>query len=315
MSFIDYGSCLVGLDPGSTGREQDIRYQQSRQSPSPTHQGLQPQRSAYGHGRRDSDTLRSLAPPTGSPTVMESQRVSPPLSVGLQTRYSPPTSSVSTTAVSRGRVSPPKGRLSPPAATKGRVSPTAKGRLSPASSQIGREVAKHRRSPTAPEAPTTSGMMRDPNTPSNGVGKTWAGTSADRAEKEDEYEYGGVPSSGERERERQREMDKDKDRERERERERVRERNREQDRRGHQSHMSLQHQQYSQSSAPSLAITPAPPPPGQLNRHIVVRLFFLFISFNFTDTGLIGKQESVCSIGYDRQRRIITRLPCTQPRK
>jgi serine/threonine-protein kinase TTK/MPS1 len=215
---------------------------------------------------------------------------------------------MSTTAVSRGRVSPPKGRLSPPAATKGRVSPpTAKGRLSPASSQIGREVAKHRRSPTAPEAPTTSGMIRDPNTPSNGVGKTWAGTSADRAEREDEHEYGGLPSSGERERERQRERDKDQDRERERERERKRERDREQDRRGHQSHMSLQQQ----SSAPSLAITPAPPPPGQLNRHIVVCLFFLFISCNFTESGLIGKQESLCSIGCDRQRRIITRLPCT----
>ncbi|KAF8817037.1 kinase-like protein [Phlegmacium glaucopus] len=256
-------------------REQDIQYQQSRQSPSPTHQSFQPQRQAHGHRRRDSDTLRGLAPPlsatsVGSPTVVDSHRVSPPpLSARLQTRYSPPPSSVSTTAVSRGRVSPPtaKGRLSPPAATKGRVSPpTAKGRLSPVPSQVGREMAKHRRSPTAPEAPTTSGMIRDPSAPPNAIGKTWAGTAVDKVEREDEYEYGGAASSGERERDRER--GRDKDRERERERERDRERDRERERRGHQSHMSLQQQQYSQS-APSISAVPAPPP-AQLNRHIVV---------------------------------------------
>lgn len=302
MSFTNH-VVLAGLDIVFTGREQDIQYQQSRQSPSPTHQGLQPQRPAYGHRRRDSDTLR-LAP-TGSPTVMDSQRVSPP-PAALQTRYSPPTSSASTTAVSRGRVSPPKGRLSPPAATKGRASPpTAKGRLSPASSQIGREVAKHRRSPTAPEAPTTSGMIRDPNTPSNGVGKTWAGTGTDRAEREDEYEYGGVASSGEKEHEREGDRDKD----REKERERVRDRERERDRRGHQSHVSLQQQQYSQS-APSLSTTPAPTS-AQFNRHIVVRLSFLFLFDDLIKTCLTGEQESVCSIGCDRQRRVITRLPRT----
>ena len=241
----------------SAGREQDMQYQQSRQSPSPTHQDLQPQRSDYGHRRRDSDTLRSLVPslnPTGSPTVMDSQSVSPPLSARLQTRYSPPSSSVSTS----------RERVSPPAATKGRVSPpTAKGRLS---SQVGREVAKHRRSPTAPEAPTTSGMIRDPNTPSNGVGKTWAGTGVDRVEREDEYECGGVASSGEKDREREKERDKEREQERDRERERK----------GHQSQLSLQQQQqqYSQS-APSLSVAPAPP--AQLNRHIVVSLSFIFV--------------------------------------
>ena len=194
---------------------------------------------------------------------MDSQRVSPPLSARLQTRYSPPSSNVSAS----------RGRVSPPVATKGRVSPpTAQGRLS---SQVGREVAKHRRSPTAPEVPTTSGMIRDPNTPSNGVGKTWAGTGMDRVEKEDEYEGGGAPSSGERDRERER----DKDRERERERDRERER------KGHQSHMSLQQQQqhYSQS-APSLSVAPAPP--AQLNRHIVVSLSFIFALGNFIEAYL-----------------------------
>jgi hypothetical protein len=91
---------LAGSEMVSAGREQDMQCQQSQQSPSPTHQDLQPQRSDYGHRRRDSDMLRSLVPslgPTGSPTVMDSQRVSPPLSARLQTRNSPPSSSVSTT--------------------------------------------------------------------------------------------------------------------------------------------------------------------------------------------------------------------------
>ena len=163
---------------------------------------------------------------------MDSQRVLPPLSARLQTRYSPSSSSVSNS----------RGRVSPPASTKGRVSPP---------NQIGREVAKHRRSPTAPasEAPATSGMIRG------------AGTGVDRVEREDDYEGGGAASSGERDRERERERDKDRERERERERDRERER------KGHQPQMSLQQQQhYSQSAAPA--------PPAQLNRHIVVSLIY-----------------------------------------
>ncbi|KAK7056747.1 Serine/threonine kinase mps1 [Paramarasmius palmivorus] len=52
-------------------------YQQARQSPSPTHNApprQQSSRPAYGHKRRDSDTLRSGAYPTataGSPTVVD----------------------------------------------------------------------------------------------------------------------------------------------------------------------------------------------------------------------------------------------------
>ena len=222
---------------------------------------------------------------------MDSQRVSPPLSARLQTRYSPSSSSVSTS----------RGRVSPPAAAKGRVSPpSAKGRLS---SQIGREVAKHRRSPTAPEAPTTSGMIRDPNAPSNGVGKTWAGAGVDRVEREDDYECGGAASSGERDRERERERDKDRERERERERDRERER------KGHQPQASLQQQQQYSQSAPSLSAAPAPP--AQLNRHIVVSLTFIFVLGNFIEIYFKGEQENLCSIGYDRKRRVVTRLPCT----
>jgi serine/threonine-protein kinase TTK/MPS1 len=139
-------------------------------------------------------------------------------------------------------------------------------------------VAKHRRSPTAPEAPTTSEMIRDPNTPSNVVGKTWAGTGVDRVEGEDEYECGGVASSGERDREREKEREKDRERERERERDRERER------KGHQSQMSLQQQQQHSQSAPSLSVAPAPP--AQLNRHIVVGLSFIFVLDNFIEAYL-----------------------------
>lgn len=53
-------------------------------------------------------------------------------------------------------------------------------------------------------------MIRDPNT-SNGVGKTWAGTSVDRVEREDEHECRGVASSGEKDRERERGKDKDRE--------------------------------------------------------------------------------------------------------
>jgi len=36
-----------------------------------------------------------------------------------------------------------------------------------------------------------SGIIRDPNTPSNGVGKTGGVTGVDRVEREDEHECGG----------------------------------------------------------------------------------------------------------------------------
>ena len=121
--------------------------QQSRQSPSPTNNGLQTSRTPYTHKRRDSDTLRNV--PRSSPTIVEPNRVSPP-GTRLQVRRSPP-------GVTKGRVSPPslKSRDSPAAVlVKGRTSPPGvnKGRLSPAiAGNPAREIARHRRSPTAPE--------------------------------------------------------------------------------------------------------------------------------------------------------------------
>lgn len=97
----------------------------TRKSPSPTHLSTQPHlRAVYGHQRRDSDTLRSMATPlvtSSSPTAVDN-----PL------RNSPPSSSYS----------------------------TANGR--------------HRRNPTAPEPPTTSGVIAPPGLSINTAGKTWA---------------------------------------------------------------------------------------------------------------------------------------------
>ncbi|KAJ3505458.1 hypothetical protein NLJ89_g7406 [Agrocybe chaxingu] len=240
-------------------RAQDEMERKDEISSSPTHnQPLQSSRSTYGHRRRDSDTLRSLIPPTsavslGSPTVVDSNRGSPPLVPRLHTRPSP-------SATSKGRASPPvaKGRLSPATSLKGRTSPPAKGRLSPATAgKAARDVAKHRRSPTAPEP----SMLRESDPPVHPLGKTWAG--AEKEERDDEYEHGGACSSGERERER----------EREREMEREREKDRDRERKWQQSQLSQQ-QQYSQS-VPTISSQSAPPSAAQsqatqFNRHIVV---------------------------------------------
>jgi len=228
--------------------------QQSRQSPSPTQSQAAAYPSRATHKRRDSDTLRpSVSTSTGlsSPTIVESHRVSPPGS-RFQVRYSPPTSS-------KGRTSPPSSndRLNPPVAIlKGRTSPTTKGRLSPASvSSVVRDIARHRRSPTAPE----------PNA------AIW-----DRGEKEEEH---GYASAGERAREREKEKEQETEKERERER------------KWQQVQQSQQHQQNQQqqhflapppSSAPPVpqATGPAPPPPTQLNRHMTVccNEFFSIVS-------------------------------------
>ena len=90
--------------------------------------------------------------------------------------------------------------MSPPAISKGRVSPpSGKGRLSPPSSKAGRDLAKHRRSPTAPEPSSVKESNGAAAAGAHPIGKTWAG--ADKGEREEEYEH-GVASSGERERER-----------------------------------------------------------------------------------------------------------------
>ncbi|KAG5638162.1 hypothetical protein H0H81_001458 [Sphagnurus paluster] len=133
--------------------EQDHHYEDHQQHMQPTAQTQRPQ----GHRRRDSDTLRSMpSAGLGSPTVVESSSraggVSP--SGSKLGRSSPPGARLGRVSPPSGKVSPSglKGRTSPPTTKQqGRVSPPAvrvTGRVSPAPSSA---LAKHRRSPTAPE--------------------------------------------------------------------------------------------------------------------------------------------------------------------
>ncbi|KAF5382419.1 hypothetical protein D9615_002978 [Tricholomella constricta] len=128
------------------------------QSNQETHQQQPPTlaQRQYGHKRRDSDTLRSMPASAGlaSPTLLDSSSRTGGISPSgvRQGRISPP-------GAKPGRVSPPgkvsppstRGRTSPPSTKSGRVSPPVvrgTGRVSPAPSSA---LAKHRRSPTAPE--------------------------------------------------------------------------------------------------------------------------------------------------------------------
>ncbi|KAF9454714.1 Pkinase-domain-containing protein [Macrolepiota fuliginosa MF-IS2] len=152
---------------------------QPRQTPSPTHLGIHQARLAHGHRRQESDTLKSVIPSSvGSPTVVDHLSRIP--SKSGQGRASP-----SSTRNSQGRVSP-NSRLQTRVSPKGRVSPSGtKGRLSPPTSRpapsTGKDYARHRRSPTAPDLPTTSNLV-GAGTSLPTSGKTWAAS-----EREEEY--------------------------------------------------------------------------------------------------------------------------------
>ncbi|KAG5642666.1 hypothetical protein DXG03_002350 [Asterophora parasitica] len=129
----------------------DSQYEQDPHPPKPP-----PAQRPYGHKRRDSDTLRSIPSGLASPTVVESRSGGISPSGSKLGRTSPPGARV-------GRVSPPGVKVSPPSA-RGRISPASTsskpgrvsppgvrgtGRVSPAPATA---LAKHRRSPTAPDA-------------------------------------------------------------------------------------------------------------------------------------------------------------------
>ena len=123
--------------------------QRPRQSPSPTHTSQARHRSqVQGHARRDSDTVRTLGldpVSTGSPTAVEH----------LPARLSP------------------KGRT-PSSLQQQHPFPVIQAQPSQPPSQPQGQIY-HRRSPTAPEPPTTSGALAPP--PGTGIqknGKTWA---------------------------------------------------------------------------------------------------------------------------------------------
>lgn len=126
----------------------DAFAQQPRQSPSPTHTSQAHTRSqVQTHKRRDSDTVRTLGldpAPAGSPTAVEH----------LPARLSP------------------KGRAV--SLQQQQPFPVIQHHPSQPQSQVHGQVY-HRRSPTAPEPPTTSASLAPP--PGTGVqknGKTWA---------------------------------------------------------------------------------------------------------------------------------------------
>ena len=127
----------------------DALAQQPRQSPSPTHMSQAHLRSqVQTHNRRDSDTVRTLALDSalaGSPTAVEH----------LPVRLSP------------------KGR---PLSSLQQQQPFPVIQLQPSQAQSQAQgQVYHRRSPTAPELPTTSATLAPP--PGAGIqknGKTWA---------------------------------------------------------------------------------------------------------------------------------------------
>lgn len=120
----------------------------------------------YAHQRRDSDTLRNI-PQSHLPASLSTQS-------SLGTAGSP-------TVVEHSRLSP-SGRNFPPSSSL--------------SGSQGRHGHSHRRSPTAPEAPTTSGMLGPIG--AGKPGKTWTAG--------DESEFGG-----ESEREKSRERGEERD--------------------------------------------------------------------------------------------------------
>ena len=154
--------------------------QQQRKSPSPTHlslashsQHLRP--SAYGHKRRDSDTLRNLPNtvstqsnlgPSSSPTVVNHGYSTGNVNGQGPHKLSPPTRSFPSSVLSKGQQGHGHGH-------------------------------SHKRSPTAPEVSMTSGMVGGSGS-SVGVGQTWA------VGDEDEF--------GEQERERGKSVERERER-------------------------------------------------------------------------------------------------------
>ncbi|ESK94975.1 checkpoint protein kinase [Moniliophthora roreri MCA 2997] len=161
------------VEPATYAKREDYaqsEYQQARQSPSPTHNApsrLQTSRPVYSHKRRDSDTLRSAAYP------QQTVAGSPTVVDGAVPAYMSPSAKMVRTS-SAGAVA---------------VS------------------AKHRRSPTAPEPPTTSSSLKSGAT-SNQVGRTWAPGDRNSGEGYDVPPAPAPPPVPERETKRERERER-----------------------------------------------------------------------------------------------------------
>lgn len=127
------------------GRHYETHQRQSHQkSPSPTHVSLATQSHAHPlrtHNRRDSDTLRSLLPPLSS-----------------QSNFASPTAVEHNYRERGDKLSPPPPNLNGAALGNSQT----------------RNGYNHKRSPTAPDPATTSGMLGPSSVGTQGKGQTWA---------------------------------------------------------------------------------------------------------------------------------------------
>ncbi|KAJ7288376.1 other/TTK protein kinase [Mycena rebaudengoi] len=178
---------------------QGQQYQPQRQSPSPTDnpQSYLQRPLLNAHKRRDSDTLRSIP--------------HPPLA-GLSGSPSAPI--------------PPVARLSP----------SARG-LQASSSAPAPVSAKHRRSGTAPEQQTTSGMLAPPG-PSAPLGKTWNGERERESEREQQQRERGRPQQQQTHQQLQQQQQQ------------LQQLHQQQQQQQQQQHLQQQQQQYNQIQGP-----------------------------------------------------------------
>lgn len=137
--------------PGLSMNEPRSSYEY-RQSPSPPHVHAQPPhlRPTYGHQRKDSETLRTESPALGSPTVAAPRGPSP--------SHREPSASRDSSGSNPGSL--------------GRSYAPQNGLQNGLQAGVG-AMQRHRRSPTAPEPPTSSAMIAPHAMPA--LGKTWAG--------------------------------------------------------------------------------------------------------------------------------------------
>ncbi|KAI0947460.1 hypothetical protein AcV7_009886 [Taiwanofungus camphoratus] len=158
--------------------EAERRAQAQRQSPSPTHVSSSNIRPSYTHARKDSDTLRSLA--LSGPS---SQSPGSPTAIEFPPRGSPPSrSSASAYASSVPSYTPSSVSSYAPPATSANTNQNTPGLTG--TTAVAQNM-RHRRSPTAPEAPTTSAGIAPPTGANGAQGKTWAAGDGRESEKEE----------------------------------------------------------------------------------------------------------------------------------
>lgn len=234
-------------EENSEAERQGQSESEARQTPSPTHVSSRFQqqqthvRPTHTHQRRESDTLRSG--PTPQALAAHTQEHD------IESQPLPP-----------------------------RLSPSARQYVNapPLSTSLG---SRHRRSPTAPDAPTTSSTLAPTSSGRDGIGKTWAG-------EKDGYE---------------------------RERERAVE-----DFGEHQARPSSVIPTMQPQLQPQQQMQPPPSAPDVKTRNLVVcysiPLSVVCVPL-FIDNCNAGKQEAICASRHDWQGWLIARVPRHEQRK